>query len=337
MDDKKKILIIRFSSIGDIVLCSPIIRCVKSQIPNCELHFVCKHSLKSILENNPHLDKVYSFQKNVSEILDQLSEENYSHVVDLHNNLRSAQILRKLKTESTRLHKANIPKWIMVNLKMNFLPQKHIVDRSFDTVKSLNVHNDMKGLDFYISEKDHLLEIKGKSIPESYIAIVLSGTYATKQIPAEKIISIAEGLQYPIVLIGGEKEKNIAQQIVKKTRKEVIDAVGNLSLGQSAFIIKNSHAVISPDTGMMHIAAAFNKNIISVWGNTIAEFGMYPYIISDKRKQRISEQNIIQVMNLACRPCSKLGKSKCPKGHFKCMNDINVDSIVSIANNFKPK
>jgi len=328
----KKFLIVRFSSIGDIVLTSPIIRCVKSQIPDCEVHFLTKASYRSILVPNPHIDKLFTIQKNISECLDELKEENYSHIIDLHNNLRSNQLLRKLRKPSGQLDKVNVRKWIMVNLKMNFLPAKHIVDRYFETVKGIGVYNDMRGLEFHIDKKDEVKKVEGFDIKIPYIALVLSGTYVTKQIPTDKIISIIEGLDIPVALIGGSDEQEMADIVSEKSRVPVRNFAGKMNIGQSADLIRKSALVITPDTGMMHIAAAFDKKIISIWGNTIAEFGMYPYLTRKNRNLKIAEQDIIQVMNLSCRPCTKLGKSSCPKGHFKCMNDIDTKSIVELAN-----
>lgn len=331
----KKILIIRFSSIGDIVLTSPIIRCLKEQVPNCELHYISKESYRSILEPNPHLDKIYTIEKNILEVIDLLKNENYDFVVDLHNNLRSNQLVRKLRTASGRLDKINIRKWMMVNLKINLLPSKHIVDRCFETVKELGVFNDMNGLEFHIDKKDEMDEVIKSQIRNPYAAIVLSGTYPTKQIPSEKIIELIQGLELRAILLGGPNEEKLADDIIKNCDKPIINYAGRLSVGQSADLIRKSELVITPDTGMMHIAAAFDKKIISIWGNTIAEFGMYPYLISNKRNLKIGEQDIIQVMNLACRPCTKLGKSACPKVHFKCMKDINVNQVLKIANKHK--
>ena len=92
---------------------------------------------------------------------------------------------------------------------------------------------------------------------------------------------------------------------------------------QSASIVKNAKSILTNDTGLMHIAAAFHKNIVSVWGNTVPELGMYPYLPKEKEKC-----HIVECKDIKCRPCSKLGFKNCPKKHFRCMMEIDCDAIV---------
>ncbi|TAL58550.1 MAG: glycosyltransferase family 9 protein [Bacteroidetes bacterium] len=333
-----KILIIRFSSIGDIVLTTPIIRCIKQQIKNAEVHFITKKHFAGILENNPHIDKLYTIEKNISEAAKELKKENYDYVVDLHRNLRSAQVKSLLGKRSGSFRKLNLEKWLMVHLKINKLPNEHIVDRYFETVRSLGVKNDGKGLDYFIPEKD---KVDTQTLPPAfqngYIGFVIGANYFTKQLPNEKIISICKKLNQPIILLGGKKDAQKGALIVEavgcrsektpseKPEASIYNSCGKYNLNQSASLVKLANKIITHDTGLMHIAAAFKKEIVSVWGNTIPEFGMYPYYGDDKISNFKS-----QVSHLSCRPCSKLGYSKCPKGHFKCMNEINEEEIMKL-------
>lgn len=313
-----KILILRFSSIGDIVLTSPVVRCLKQQLNNVEIHYLTKKSFVSIVENNPNIDKVFSFEKDVDEILPELKKENYNWVIDLHHNLRSMQMKRALDKPSKSFNKLNIEKWLLVNLKINRLPNKHIVERYFETVAHIGVKNDLKGLNFFIDVKD---EIDISSLPKEfstgYIALVIGAKHNTKKLPTEKIISICKKINRPIVLIGGKEDMETGEKITSQI-SNIFNACGKYNLQQSASLIKQAEKVITHDTGMMHIAAAFQKNIISIWGNTVPEFGMYPYMPGNELNSQI-----VEVENLSCRPCSKIGFEKCPKGHFKCMNEID--------------
>ena len=124
-------------------------------------------------------------------------------------------------------------------------------------------------------------------------------------------------MNLPIILIGGLEDK-LRGEVIAQNQTEIINTCGDLSINQSAYLIKHAQKVITHDTGMMHISAAFKKEIISIWGNTVPEFGMYPYLSSEQSK-------ILEVKNLSCRPCSKIGYKKCPKGHFKCMNQIDLN------------
>ncbi|MEA3495881.1 MAG: glycosyltransferase family 9 protein [Bacteroidota bacterium] len=324
-----KILIIRFSSIGDIVLTTPVIRGLKKQLKKSEIHFITKSAYTSILENNPYIDKVYSFTNSLSEIIPHLKKENYDYIIDLHKNIRSLSLRWKLKTKSFSFNKLNFQKWLLVNFKINKLPDIHIVDRYLKATESLGVKNDGLGLDYFIPKN---AEIEGKKIIEKikkdYLVIVLGGKFFTKKLSVEKIINIGQKVNRAIVILGGKDEIEEAKRIEKKLA--VTNLCGTIDLNTSAFIVKNATKILTNDTGLMHIAATFNKEIISVWGNTIPEFGMFPYFNKDTPK---TNSHIIEVKNLKCRPCSKLGyKKKCPEGHFKCINKIDEKKILQIIN-----
>jgi len=321
----KKILIIRFSSIGDIILTTPVIRCVKEQINDVEIHYVVKNQYRSILAKNPYLTKIFSIEKNINEIIPALKKENYDHIIDLHKNLRSKHLIFKLGKQSSTFNKINFKKWIIVNFKINLLPKIHIVDRYLQAVKFLNVKNDFNGLDYFIPAKD---EIKITELPPTYqkafIGFVIGSKHVTKQLPTEKTISICKKINQPIVLLGGKEDHEKAEIIKKSVGDNIFNACGQFNINQSASLVKQANKIIANDTGLMHIAAAFKKEIISVWGNTIPEFGMYPYF----PKGEENKSKILEIKNLSCRPCSKLGFKKCPKKHFDCMNKINEEEIV---------
>jgi ADP-heptose:LPS heptosyltransferase len=313
----KKILIIRFSSIGDIVLTTPVIRCIKEQKPETEIHYLTKKTFKGILENNPHLSKIHCIEKNVSEIITELKNEKFDFVIDLHGNLRSSQVKINLGKTSYSFKKLNFKKWMLVNFKINKMPAMHIVDRYMQTIEKLGVKNDGKGLDYFIPKND---EIKTTSLPithqNGYIAFVIGAKHFTKQLPTEKIISICRKINQPIILLGGKEDSESANVIENTIGSTIYNACGKYNLNQSASLIKQATKIITHDTGLMHIAASFKKEIISVWGSTVPAFGFTPYLPDQKSK-------MVEVKNLSCRPCSKIGYDKCPKSHFKCMNEID--------------
>ncbi len=319
-----KFLIIRFSSIGDIVLTTPVVRNLKKQIENAEIHYLTKKQYAGILETNPYVDKVHVLDESFSELIPKLRAEYYHYVIDLHKNLRTLRVKRALRNTSFSFNKINWEKWLMVNLKINKLPNLHIVDRYLDTVKVFIDENDLKGLDYFIPQKD---EVDITSLPENfhtgYIAFAIGAQHATKKLPDEKIISICRKINKPIVLLGDKHDSIVAEKVVNEVEGKIYNACGKYNLNQSASLVKQAELLITHDTGLMHIAAAFKKKIISVWGNTIPEFGMYPYLSGEGSE-------IIEVKGLKCRPCTKIGFSKCPKKHFKCMNDIDEEQLVSL-------
>ena len=318
-----KILIIRFSSIGDIVLTTPVVRCLKFQT-DAEIHYLTKKNFKNILENNPYIKKNWAIEKNISEIIFELKQERFDLIIDLHNNLRSRLLSFQLGVKAHRFNKLNFEKWLLVNLKINILPKTHIVDRYINTVSSLNVKNDGAGLDYFIPEKD-VVKIAALTNnftqTNSYIAFVIGAAHATKRLPENRIITICKNIAAPILLLGGKEDADRGKTISAASGGNVLNFCGLLNLNESASVIQQARKVITHDTGLMHIAAAFNKDIISVWGNTVPEFGMTPYF-ADSQQPKANSQ-IMEVKNLSCRPCSKIGFDACPKKHFNCMNEIS--------------
>jgi lipopolysaccharide heptosyltransferase II len=318
----KKILIIRFSSIGDIVLTTPVIRCLKTQQPETEIHYLTKKAFRSILENNPYIAQVHTIEKDVNEVIADLKKENFDHIIDLHNNLRSAEVKLRLGKPASTFKKLNFRKWLLVNFKLNTMPALHVVDRYMKAAEILGIKNDAKGSDYFIPPAD---EVNITSLPpafhQGYIAFVIGAKHATKQLPLEKIISICKKINAPIVLLGGKEDRGKAEEIEKAVGALVYNACGKYKLNQSASLVKQASRVISHDTGLMHIAAAFKKEIISVWGNTVPGFGFSPYLPAPA-------SGIVEVKGLSCRPCSKIGYEKCPLGHFKCMREIDENAFL---------
>jgi len=322
----RKILIIRFSSIGDIVLTTPVIRCLKNQLPESEIHFLTKKQFLPVIFANPYIDKSFAISEKIEEVLPELKNEKYDHIVDLHKNFRSKGIIFNLKKPTSSFSKINIKKWLIVNFKINRLPDIHIVDRYFRSVERLGVKNDSEGLDYFIPKKD---EVNLKEFPEQfqngYAGWVIGGKHQTKIYPEEKIIEVCEKIQKPVILLGGKEDFEKGERIRNTIGERIFNSCGNYNINQSASLVKQADKIITNDTGLMHIAAAFRKEIISLWGNTIPEFGMSPYIPNDE-----VNAHVLEVKNLSCRPCSKLGYKSCPKKHFYCMMKIDVKELIRL-------
>lgn len=330
----QKILLLRFSSIGDIVLTSPVVRCLKTQLEAVEIHFLTKKPFATILEANPYIDKVYTFDKAeqpLKEVVRTLKKEQYDIIVDLHKNFRSWYVSKKLGTPTLSFKKLNPQKWLLTQFKINWMPDVHIVDRYLDTVRSLNVLNDGKGLDYTIPPTDYLScsSVDARLQGKQYLVFVIGAAHATKRLPPAKIKAICSLLKEELIVLIGGKGDLEAAKIVETAGTHVINTCGQFNLHQSASIVDQARLVIAHDTGFMHIAAALKRPIVSIWGNTVPQFGMYPYLPADGPGFSIIEQP-----NLACRPCSKIGYAQCPKGHFKCMNQLEETAIVEAIQQF---
>ncbi len=340
-----KFLFIRLSSIGDIVLTTPVVRCLKTQVVTAEVHYLTKRSFAPIFAANPYIDKMHYVEDDLKKIIPSLQQEDFDYVIDLHHNLRSLKIKKALGKQSFSFNKLNIEKWLLTSLKFNFLPNVHIVDRYMETVRSFGVKNDGKGLDYFIPDNEH---VKEGDIPAShlagYIGLVIGGAHNTKRYPLHKWKELCAHIDHPVILLGGKEDRAGGDEIAAIDPMKIYNACGKFSLNESADLTRRAKLIVTNDTGLMHVAAAFNKPVISLWGNTVPEFGMYPYYGSENAHREISSRkvsatgnretvsaadkyDVMEIKNLSCRPCSKIGYDKCPLGHFKCMEKISVETL----------
>ena len=324
MTKKKKILVVRFSSIGDIVLTTPVLRALKHTPGlDAEVHFVTKKAFAPVVKANPNIDKVHLLEDSLGSLVRTLRNERFNYIIDLHNNLRSTLLKLRLMRPSRAFNKLNVEKWLLARLKINRLPDVHIVDRYFEAGRRFHLKNDQQGLDYFLAEKD---AVWPDSLPmefrDAYVAFVIGGAHATKRLPNQKIIDICRRLKKPVILLGGPEDAKNGRIIQAACGDFVFNTCGKISLNNSAFLVQQARVVLTHDTGLMHSAAAFNKPIISVWGNTVPEFGMYPYM-----PQNPENSIIMEISGLPCRPCDKIGFEQCPKGHFDCMEKISHEKV----------
>lgn len=315
MNKVVKILVIRFSSIGDIILTTPVIRCLKEQLPNVEVHYCTKRFYQNVLACNSYIDKIHALDSDFYNLIHRLRAERYDYVIDLHNNIRTNFIKVALGVRSFTVNKLNWRKWLYVHLKVDVMPNQHVVDRYLATVSPLKVNDDGLGLDFFINSDD-VVDLNQLPVTHrfGYVAYAIGGQYATKRLPISRMIELCHKLNSPVILLGNEQDRISGQQVVETVGRELVyNACGLFNLNQSASLLQQSRVVFSHDTGLMHIAAALKKKVYSVWGNTTPQLGMYPY-----KTQYV----VLEKTGLNCRPCSKIGSNRCPTGRFECMNEL---------------
>ncbi|MCK5699722.1 MAG: glycosyltransferase family 9 protein [Cyclobacteriaceae bacterium] len=330
----KKILIIRFSSIGDIAWTTPVVRCIKKQLDGVELHYCTKIQYKSMLEANPYIDKLHYLESNLSTLIHELKKEKFDFILDLHRNIRTSILKFRLGSPSKAYNKLRIKRLLYTNFQINFMPNCHVVDRYFDAASPLGIKNDDMGLDYFIPHKDEVeLDWLPKTHQKGYVVYVIGATGWTKILPFNKMVELCDRINKPIILVGGKEDFEAGDKLenffnvipenqemeegLKKLGKKTIifNACGKFNLSQSASLVKQADVVFGHDTGLTHIAAAFKKSVFSIWGGTVPN-NFYPYG---------TKFYLIENTKLNCRPCSKSGRSSCPKGHFKCMNDLVFD------------
>jgi len=307
-----KILVIRLSSIGDIILITPVIRCLKSQL-NAEIDFLTKSQYKDLLASNENIDRIFSFDQKNKETIETLRSNNYHLVIDLQNNFRSFKIRFFLGIKSYVFSKENFKRHLLIYFGVNLL-NNHIVDRYFKTVKKLNIFNDNKGIDYRLINP---LKIDFDT-DQDYIAWCVGGAHNKKQLSATQIYNVISRIDIPVVLLGADKDQQISSEVIKKSANNVYDFCGKTSIDDSAHLMKLSKLVLTNDTGMMHIACAFNVPIISFWGCTKPSLGFSPYMANDTSVKIIT--------GVSKRPCSKHGKY-CRIHANGCVKEISAERI----------
>jgi len=307
------------------VLTTPVLRCIHEQLPGTKIHYITKKAFQSVLVNNPRISKLYTIENSIDEVIGDLKKERYDYVIDLHKNIRTLVLKRKLGVKSYSFPKLNFQKWLLVNFKKDSMPNLHVVDRYFEAVKELGVQKDLKNCEFYLTANDRV-NLQGTLgiMPRSYVAVAIGAQFATKIMPVELLAKLLEKIHFPIVLLGGptDLERSVQLMDLLSEKSDLYNAVNQFSLNQSASIVSQAKVLLTHDTGLMHIASCFDIPIVSIWGNTVPALGMFPYYPSAKEKFSIHE-----VQNLSCRPCSKIGHQSCPKKHFNCMNFQDIETI----------
>ena len=324
MNSRAKILVIRFSSIGDIVLTSPVYRIIQEQLPHgAEVHLLTQKRFAFVQEANPFINKIWAVEKSGMEVFNELKEENFDYIIDLQNSLRSRSIRKKLGSLSFHVNKQNFRKWIQVNLGIWKGPIEHIVDRYLDTLKTFKLENDGRGLEYFIpSTTNAIQEILPETfIEEGYTVFAVGGAHEGKRWSAENWMELSERFhEERIVWIGGKEDS-----MPLNHSPFHLDLIGRCNVHESARLVENSRAVVCGDTGMMHIAAAFRKDIITLWGCTTPDLGMGVY----RPKPAVGEHMHTAYLQAKRkgRPCSKLG-NHCKYGmHNKCIDVIQAKHV----------
>lgn len=308
-----RILVIRLSSLGDVLLTTPVLRCLKKQLPHVELHLATRPQCAQLIANNPYIDKIIEVDKDFSDY--GIFKGRYDWIVDLHNNRRSKRIRKSAgeKTKSVIYRKENLHKFIYIWTKINVMSGMHVVDRYMHAVSTLGVKADNEGLDLFLDNVDRT-NIKGLcdtiAKEEQYVVFACGAQHSTKRIPPEKLLQLAEMIDSKVLLLGDKNDRNRIDQCSAVKPDNVLNLCGETTLMQSAAIVEKASAVVTPDSVMMHISAALRRPVFAIWGATAPSFGFTAF--RTDRRDFVAER-------LWCHPCSRMGSERCPLGHFKCM------------------
>jgi heptosyltransferase-2 len=329
---RTKILILRLSSIGDILLSTPFIRQVRQKFPEAKIDFIVKERYKDLLINNSKIDQLFYIKSSdenekLSGLKRKLTEKSYDIVFDLHNNLRSNYLKRGINAGSIySIQKGKIKQTLLVWFKINLYGRETpIPNRYLSVAEAFNVEDDGEGLELYweketIITAEQKVLLKGLNLKKPIIGLAPGAGFFTKRWPVNKFVELIEMIQQntkaQVVVFGGEKDKEIGSYLNKQ--KKAIDLCGHLTLLETAFIISKCNIIVTNDSGLMHMGTAVQTPVLAIFGSTVRELGFFPYR---------SESIVIENLDINCRPCSHIGRHKCPKGHFRCMENISPDQV----------
>jgi ADP-heptose:LPS heptosyltransferase len=326
-----KFLVIRFSSIGDIVLTTAAIRCLKTQVPGAEVHFLSKRSFRAVTEANPYIDRFHYLDEDLNGLIDQLKRESFDQVIDLHKNFRSYRIRRALGRPVLSYRKLSPEKFLLTRFHIDRMPSRHISERCLDALSPLGVKDDGKGLDHFLTSGT---DLAADPLPgfthQGYTALVVGASYFTKKLPLTRLVELVGKIDHPVVVVGGPEDAEVGAGLAAGFPDRVFNGCGRYDLHRSSLLVRDARLVISHDTGLQYIACAFQKPVLAIWGGTSPDLQVEPWYGSAHPDQHLN----FRVPGLHCQPCSNYGTKTCPKGHFRCMLDLDLDQLAATANDW---
>ena len=318
-----KILIIRLSSIGDIVLATPLVRCLRTAVPSVQIDFLVKKKYSEILSANPYISNLIFFENNIFETAKRIKKEKYDFILDIHNNFRTFLLTLFSGAKILRYKNYMFRRFFLAEFGLNFYKEREripVFQRYLKTAEPLGILYDNKGLDFFI---DKNAENKFEQVRiNQCIGICPVAVWKTKRWLKQNFVDLAKKIldkqDCEILIFGGKNDFDYCENIKIQIGPKAKNLCG-LSLKETAVALRKCKQLLTNDTGLMHIAEALKIPTISIFGPTVEEFGFYPQ----------SEKSKIISKNYFCKPCSTKGSSKCPVGDFRCMTEISVEEVFS--------
>ncbi len=324
-----KILLMRFSAIGDVVLTTPAIRMLRNRYPHAQIDMVVKPEIKSLLETNPHLNHLFTLPspfswREVLALAKRLRSNHYDWIVDWQKHTKSYVLSWLVGRKIGRYPKYSVQRFFLVYFKKNYYRKVVPVSlRYLSALKPLKVEDDGQGAEIFVPKgiEDNLMK-KWNLKPETYWVLAPGGGRATKRWPLSYFKTLAEQMQktlgLDLVVVGGKTDSFLCEEIFRGNSGNIQNLCGKTSLLETTAVLKNSSGLVTNDTGVMHMASAFSKPVVALFGPTVKEFGFFPF----------RTPNIVLEKPLECRPCSFHGTDKCPLEHFRCMREIYPEEVL---------
>jgi heptosyltransferase-2 len=320
-----RVLVIRFSSAGDIILTSPFLRALRRRYPEAEVHFAVKEEFASLVAHSPHVDRVVRLPRGAgvgallrlkSALIAEVGGE-YDVVFDLHDSLRSRHMRFGMGRRTAIVRKPTLAKWLLVRRKIDRLqPIVAIPERYLETGRDMGIVDDGDGLELHIG--DTLAPIAAAP-GRLTVGLAPGARHFTKRWPADRWRALAEDLAGSgarLVLFGSDDERELCAAIARGL--DAMNLAGRSTLLESAAACDVCDVVVTNDSAMSHVAAARRRPVVAIFGSTVRQFGFAPFR---------TPSEIVENAGLYCRPCSTIGRDRCPEGHFRCMLELPIDAV----------
>ncbi len=325
--NSKRILIIRLSSLGDVLLTTPVIRAIKKLFPDAAIDFLVREEYADAIKFNPYINVVHALSRSEKSkfLIKVLKGNKYNFIVDLQNNVRSRLLIGSLGLTTYFFKKPNWDKYLLVRFKINRYKEiKSITEMYCESIPGLKL--DKLGLELHTPLNiSTCLPLKN-----NYIGLCPGSKHFTKRWPSAYFIDLGNELLnkgYEILVFGGRDDKEICALVTSQINGS-INLCNDNDLLKTATEIRNCKLVVCNDSGLMHVAASVGVPVITIFGSSVREFGFSPYGVPNL---------ILENKSLSCRPCSHIGRSNCPKKHFKCMKEITPQIVSENVTQFLSK
>jgi heptosyltransferase-2 len=335
-------LIIRFSSVGDIILTSPLIRTLRARFPQCRIDFLVKEEYADLVRHNPYLSQTLLFPSggtsaDLRRFRTTIQTSRYDLILDMHDSIRS-RVLCCGSTPVLRYRKRRLARFTLIHGKLDVYRSgsPSVAARYLEPVQAIGVDDDGRGTELFVPDTMHssvekVLSASGIARTAQMIGLCPSARHATKMWLPERFAGTAATLArtygLPVLLFGSAAERDRCDVIAAQIRtlapdKPVLNCAGTFSLLETAAAMDRCMLVITNDTGLMHMASARKRPVVALFGPTVRQFGFAPEGPASR---------VVEVAGLSCRPCTAIGRATCPRGHFRCMQDIREPEVVAAA------
>jgi heptosyltransferase-2 len=330
-----KTLVLRLSSIGDVILATPFLRALKTAFPAASIDVAVKKEFASLLEHNPHVDRCIEVDTSAGNealhtLRSALREHRYDAVFDLHNNFRTRLLRRGVAPTVRVVRKRSIRRLLLVRWKINLLRDTPGISKRYqETCEGMGITVDAGPPEVFVPvdvENAVAARLREAGVDDAarVLALAPGARHFTKRWPAEHWAALVARLMLDegtkVLLLGGKEDRDAAETISRIAPARVVNLCGELSLLETAAALSRCAAACTNDSGLMHLATARGVPVVALFGSTVREFGFFP----------LGERNtVLEVEGLSCRPCTHIGRDRCPALHFRCLRDIAPATVAS--------